>query len=116
MKTIPAKAIAVLLWVITLGLGLLDIYVSQFITLSAYARFVLGNGASATPTDIAAADTLRITTILIGALLYVIFLISTSEYHFRHLTQPSSWRLLGISIGVELVIILIAAVFGPVSW
>jgi hypothetical protein len=111
-----SKILAVLCWLTTLGLGLLDIYVFQFITLSLYARLFLKVGLNTTPIDVATANTLRIATVLIGAVLYVIFLIATSEYHFKHLAKPSSWRILGITAGIELVIILIAMIFGPVTW
>lgn len=110
-----SKVIAVLLWVTTLVVGLLDIYVFQFITIWFYANF-FNSGTQASAVDIAASNSLRITTVLIVGVLYVIFLIATSEYHFKHLAQPSSWRLLGWSIVIELLIIIIAAIMGPITW
>jgi hypothetical protein len=46
----------------------------------------------------------------------VIFLVATSEYHLKHLAEPNSWRIMGISIAIELLIILIAYILGPVTW
>lgn len=111
-----SKVLAVLLWATTLVVGLLDIYVFQFITISFYARLFMGNAINATAVDIATSNTIRIATVLIVAVLYVIFLVVTSEYHFKHLAQPHSWRLLGQTIAVELLIIIIAYFMGPVTW
>jgi predicted LPLAT superfamily acyltransferase len=111
-----SKVLAALLWVTTLVVGLLDIYVFQFITLSVYARFFVGNAAQISTSDVGVANTLRITTVLIVGLLYLVFLIVTSEYHFKHFDQPSSWRLMGQTIAVELLIIVIAYFMGPVTW
>lgn len=110
------KVLAVVLWIVTLGLGLLDIYASQFISISIFARFFISNAASATSIDVATANTIRITTVLIITLLYLVFLIATSEYHFKHLNQGSSWRMLSITVVIELIIILLATVVGPVTW
>jgi hypothetical protein len=106
----------VLLWLASLGLGLLDIYAAQFITLSVYARFFLKTGVNTTPIDVATANSLRISTVLAGALIYVIFMIATTEFHFKRMATQPAWKILGITIGVELVIILLATVFGPVTW
>ena len=111
-----SKILAILLWLTTLVVGLLDIYVVPFITISIYARFFLYNVSNATPIDLATSNTVRITTIFIAAVVYVIFLIATSEYHFKHLDQPHSWRLLGTTIAVELLIIIIAQIMGPITW
>jgi beta-lactamase regulating signal transducer with metallopeptidase domain len=109
-----SKILAVLLWLGTLVGGLLDIYVSQFITISVYARFFLGSQAVASQyADVA--NSLRIATILIMGLLYIAFVIATSEYHFKHLDEPSSWRLLGQTVVIELLIIVIAYFMGPVT-
>ena len=117
MQTIKSsKGLAVLLWAITLVVGFLDIYVSQFITISIYVQFFSGNATSVTASDIATTNTLRIVTVLIAAVLYLIFLVATSEYHFKHLAQPSSWRLLGRTIAVELFFIVVAYLMGPVTW
>lgn len=111
-----SKVLAALLWVATLVVGLLDVYVSQFITISFYARFFMSNATKVTAVDVATSNTLRIATVLIVAVLYVVFLVATSEYHFKHLDQPHSWRLLGQTIAVELLIIVIAYFMGPVTW
>ncbi len=116
MRASVSKVLAVLLWATTLVAGLLDIYVFQFITISFYARFFMGNTTQETAMDIATSNTIRIMTVLVMAVLYVIFLVATSEYHFKHLAQPNSWRLLGQTIAVELLIIIIAYFMGPVTW
>ena len=69
-----------------------------------------------TPYKVGTSDTIRITTVLIAAVIYVIFLVATSEYNFKHLARPSSWRLLGWSIAIELLIIIIAYIMGPITW
>ena len=112
-RPVISKVLAVILWLATLVAGLLDIYVSQFITISIYARFFIGNLSAAT-THVNDVNTLRISTILVMGLLYLVFVIVTSEYHFKHLDEPHSWRLLGQTVVIELLIIVIAYFMGPV--
>lgn len=111
-----SKVLAVLVWIVTLVGGLLDIYVSQFIIISIYARFFLGGVGRASAMDVAMTDALRISIVLVFAVCFVIFLVASTEYHFKHFGQPKSWRILGITVGVQLLIIAIAYIAGPVTW
>ena len=116
MKPIVAKGLAVLVWAATLVGGILAIYVSQFIAMSIYVRFFLEGASYIRPMDAETANALRITTVLIATLIYVVFLIATSEYHLKRLGSRESWRLLGISVAVEVLIILAGVISGPVTW
>jgi hypothetical protein len=111
-----SKVLAAVLWFATIVVGLLDIYVSQFFAISFYARFFMGKSTQVSAIESATADSLRITGVLISGVLYLIFVIVTSEFHIKHFNQPASWKILGWGITVELLIIAIAYLMGPVTW
>jgi hypothetical protein len=119
MKTIKpglSKVLAALVWLATIVAGLLDVYVSQFIVIWFYTTFFIKDPTQVHSMDVAAFNTIRITGVLIAAVIFVIFIIATSEYHAKHFAQPSSWRLWGKTIAVELLIIILAYILGPVTW
>jgi hypothetical protein len=95
------SAIALVLWLITVGLGLLDIYVvyqvAQVIGLNAGSerRVIEITGYCA---------------LLILGLLFVAFVIGTAEYHRKRVGQRRSWRLFTITIVVQVLILLIPLV------
>jgi hypothetical protein len=45
--------------------------------------------------------------VLILALIFLVFIITTSEYHRKRVGQPASWRLFGWSIAVEASILIL---------
>jgi hypothetical protein len=110
------RVLAVLGWLITLLGGLLDIYVAQFIAISFYARFLMGGKQFANPDEIALSNSIRIATVFVAAMIYVVFLIVTTEYHIKHFGKTGSWQLLAKTIAVELLIIVVAYITGPVTW
>ncbi len=110
------KILAVLLWALTLFGGMISIYALQFITVSLYASLVLRDLSNATPMNLATSDAFRIGTILVAGLAYIIFMVATSEYHFKHLGERASWMLLAKTVAVEAAIIVIAEILGPIRW
>jgi hypothetical protein len=116
IKPAIPKILLSLLWLATLLVGLLDVYVSQFIVIWFYTRFLIGHSVQVTAMDIAAFNSVRIAAVLIAAVFYLIFVIATSEYHFKHFSQPNSYRIMGRTIAIELFILVIAYIMGPVTW
>jgi hypothetical protein len=45
--------------------------------------------------------------IYILGLAFLIFIIASTEYHFKHGGKPESWRLFGWTLGVEAAVIIL---------
>ena len=90
--------LAVVLWLVSFGLGLQAIYdLSQII---AVMQVALGTSLE---------DARLATPVLVFflALVFLIFIIWSTEYHLKRVGKPESWRLFGWTIAVELTIILL---------
>ncbi len=98
LKRIPAGLLAILLWIATCALGLLELYLLQEMVLRVYVRF---------GSDYYSGVNIRNVVVLILALLYIAFAIGTGEYHYRRFGQRSSWRLFGWTIAVQLAILVL---------
>jgi len=98
LKRIPAGLLAILLWIATCALGLLEVYLLQEMVLRVYVRF---------GSDYYSGVNIRNVVVLILALLYIAFAIGTGEYHYRRFGQRSSWRLFGWTIAVQLAILVL---------
>jgi len=96
---IVPRVLAFILWVVTLILGLYDIYFSREIFYAIYARF---------STDAAPAVVIGNAIIVVGAIVYLGFVVMTSEYHFKNVGEPGSWDLFTKSLLVELAIPFLA--------
>ncbi len=99
IKTIVQRLLALILWAITVGLGMVDIYFARQIFFSIYGRF---------STEGRPAIMWGNVIIVIGALIFVGFVVMTSEYHLKHAGQHESWDLFTRSLVVELAIPFIA--------
>jgi hypothetical protein len=92
------KLVVGCLWLGTIGIGLYEIVILRGMVLRIYAVFwsnrylavTLGNWA-----------------IVAFAMVWIAFAFGTGEYHFRHVGERGSWRLLVISIAVEVAILLL---------
>mgnify|MGYP001133791860 CR=1 FL=1 len=98
LKRIPAGLLAVVLWIATCALGLLEIYLLQEMVLRIYVRF---------GRDYFSGLSIRNAVVLILAVLYIAFTVGTGEYHYREVGQRKSWRLFGWTIAVQLAILLL---------
>jgi hypothetical protein len=99
-KNILNAVLAIVLWLVSLVLGLLDIDFSRRIIESIFARFWANQYWTAVLVE-------NIAT-LIFALGFIVFIVLTGEYHRKHVGQPGSWKLFGVSLGVEILIPVIA--------
>ena len=96
-KMLPGL-LAIVLWLITFGLGLQAIYdLMQIISL---VRVALGGSLAAIQASTPVA-------VFLLALLFLIYIIWSTEYHIKRVGSMESWRLFGWTIAVELSIILL---------
>lgn len=89
------RILALVLWLISLVLGLFNIYFAREIFYAIYARFSTLAGPA-----IAIGNAI----IYIMAIVYVGFVVMTSEYHAKNVGKPESWNLFTKTLVVELVI------------
>ena len=99
LKVVVQRLFAFVLWVITIGLGMVDIYFARQIFFSIYARF---------STDRWPAIMWGNIIVVIGAIIFVGFVVMTSEYHLKNAGKHGSWDLFTRTLVVELAIPFIA--------
>jgi hypothetical protein len=104
-KILPA-VYTVFLYILTLVLGLWDIYLLREIFLVIYAQFSY---------EVGLASVMGMVVVLILALVYLGFIVITAEFHRKHFAQPESWRLFAQTL-IVLVIIPIIAYFMNVQF
>jgi len=93
------RILALVLWLISLVLGLFDIYFAREIFYAIYARFSTQAGLA-----IAIGNAI----IFIMAIVYLGFVVMTSEYHARNVGKPESWNLFTKTIVAEYAIPFLA--------
>ena len=90
--------IALILWLGSAFIGLLDMIALS--DLAIIAVIALG-GEKAT------AELAAMMAVLLGALLYIGFIIGGAEYHFKNIGQHRSWKLLSITLLIQLFILIL---------
>ena len=96
-KTLPG-VLAIVLWLVTFGLGLQAIY--DLMQILAVIRVAMGG-------SLAAIQASGPVLVFFLALLFLIYIIWSTEYHIKRVGSMESWRLFGWTIAVELSIILL---------
>ena len=99
-RALAPSLLAIVLWLVSFVLGLQAIY--DLTQLIAVMRVALGTSL----------EDARLATpvfIFFLALVLLIFIIWSTEYHLKRVGKPESWRLFGLTIAVELTIILLNA-------
>jgi hypothetical protein len=91
-------ALAIVLWLLVFGLGLQAIY--DLMQILALIRVALGG-------SLATIEASAPVVVFFLALLFLIYIIWSTEYHIKRVGTPESWRLFGWTIAVELSIILL---------
>ena len=100
LKKFVSKLLAVMLWLVSLILGLADIRFFYQIIVSIFARFWPSQYWTATLT--------ANVSVVVLALVFIAVVIITSEFHYKHAGEPASWKLFAQTIGAELVIPVVA--------
>jgi hypothetical protein len=95
-RQILHASLAVILWLITFGLGLESIY-----DLLQIFYLVFGSLGG----NMVKAERYALGLVFILGLFFMLFLIGTAEYHRKRVGTRESWRLFGWTIAVELSII-----------
>ena len=99
LKQISAGVLALILWIATAVVGLVEIVVVRDMVLRLYGRFgssywsgvMLGN-----------------VTVLVLALAWLALVVGTGEYHRGHVGERNSWKVFGWTIAVEVAILVLA--------
>jgi hypothetical protein len=90
-----AAAMALVLWLATAAVGLAEIYLLRQTSL----RLVYRLGAS-----VSAGTMLADIVVVVLALVWIVFVLGTEEFHRRRAGQPASWRLFAWTFGIEAVL------------
>lgn len=90
--------VALILWLGTAFIGLLDLLVLRDLAIMAVIAM---DGRNATAGPIA------ILTVLLGAMLYIGFIIGGAEYHYKNIGLPGSWKLFSITLLGQLFILIL---------
>ena len=96
-RQIAASILAIILWLVTTGLGLQTIYLIKEIFYLVYVS--LGG-------SVERAETFVPVLVFFLALIFLVFIISTTEYHLKRVGRPESWRLFGWTIAAELSLLI----------
>lgn len=97
-RFILAILLSVILWLGSSMLGLLNIIVVRDLTLAAYI-FTGGSPEGA--------SIIAILTVIVAAMVIIGVIIGGAEYHYKHLGQPSSWKLFVWTIAIQLLIMVL---------
>jgi hypothetical protein len=101
-KSIFSAILAIILWLLSFGLGLEDIYAAkELVTL-----LVLSQAK-----DLAVATNAGLSSVYILGLAYLVFIIASTEFHVKHYGTPRSWRLFAWTFGVEILIYILYIIF-----
>jgi hypothetical protein len=91
--------LAVGLWLVTIALGIADIYYIRELYFALYARRSFDAAPALLWGDI---------LVVVAAIVFVGFILWSSEYHRRRYGRLESWKLFAWTLGVELLIPLLA--------
>ena len=98
-KTIAQRVAAFVLWLLTIGLGIVDVYFIREIFFAIFARF---------STDGRLAGFISQLLVVFTAIVLVGFIVVTSEYHRKHVCERKSWNLFIWTLAVQVAIPLIS--------
>ena len=90
--------VAIVLWLVVFGLGLQAIY--DLTQLTMLLQVALGGGLAQARLSVTG-------WVFVLALLFLVYIIWSTEYHLKRVGKPESWRLFGWTIAVELSIIIL---------
>lgn len=95
--------LALALWLITVALGLWEIYVLRQLYYLLYARLAKQFGGG----DYEAADVVGYCLLPILAFGFIAFAIGSAEWHRLNLGRPRSWKVFALTITFQLAILLV---------
>lgn len=95
-------AVAFVLWLLSLVLGLYAIYSLQETVITLYAQ----SGGR----EQSIAGLLRWVALAVGSILWLGIMLAGGEYHLKHPGEPKSWKIFAWTFGIEIAIIVIGLV------
>ena len=102
-KTLLQRVAALVLWLVTIVLGIADIYFLREIFFALYARVSRDNAVALLWGNI---------IVVLGAILFVGYAIASGEYHRKHFGTARSWRLIVWALAIGVAIPLLALLLG----
>lgn len=99
LSRVPVGILTFVLWLATLIVGLWEIAIVQELLVRLYARF---------GRDYWAAVAIRNWIVLPLSAAWLVFAIFSGEYHREKVGQRASWRLFGLTLAAEAVILILA--------
>jgi hypothetical protein len=102
-KKIPAGILAVLLWIVTAILGLVDILAVRNIAQGIAARIRSDTRGSSYWAYVNAGNW----SVVVAAVIWIVVVVGSGEYHRVKVGQRSSWKLFGWTIAVEVAILIL---------
>ncbi|MCS7057094.1 MAG: hypothetical protein NZM18_13075 [Thermoflexales bacterium] len=90
------------LWLVTVALGLWEVYVLRQLYYLLYARVARHFGG-----DFESADVVGYCLLPVLAFGFIAFAIGTAEWHRLNLGRPRSWKVFAVTIAIQLAILLI---------
>jgi len=97
-QKIGNSILAILLWLVTFGLGLESIYIIKEL----YYLINVQLGGS-----VAQAENFVPVLVFLLAIGFLIFIIASTEYHIKRVGRPESWRLFGWTLAVEVSLLIL---------
>ena len=97
-KSIASTVAALLLWLLTVGLGLEGINVIK--NIFSLIAVSLGGGGRAI-------EAISLWLVVLLAIFLVVLVIGTAEYHWKRIGRRESWRLFGWTIAGEVSIFIL---------
>lgn len=92
------KILGWLLWLVTIVLGLVEIYFFRQVVLEIYMRFSMAT---------APADLLGYVVVFLGALVWLAYVIVSMEHLWKTSGRAISWSLFSWAIAIELLILIL---------
>jgi len=102
-KDVLIAGLALVLWLITVALGLWEVYVLRQLYYLIYARLAGRFGGG----DYESADAIGHCLLPVLAFGFIAFAIGTGEWHRLNLGRPRSWKVFAVTIAIQLMILLI---------
>ncbi|MFN4292636.1 MAG: hypothetical protein ACK4JD_00725 [Thermoflexales bacterium] len=94
--------LALALWLITVALGLWEVYVLRQLYYLIYARIARRFGG-----DFESADAIGYCLLPVLAFGFIAFAIGSGEWHRLNLGRPRSWKVFAATLAVQLTILLV---------
>jgi len=104
-QTMLQAGLALILWLLSIVLGALSIVAVREIALFLFTEFVVRDRTAAY--FYSQSVTLLNSVTVLLAIVLVVYVVGSGEYHLKRFGQRSSWRLFAWALGVELVLVLL---------